>query len=75
MPIPIFFMNELSLGTIQIAIFIASWIILKMGKEAYSVFLIAILANIIMFFARLLIVKQLIEMDVKLFIQKVVKCK
>lgn len=63
---------ELSLGTIQIAIFIASWIILKMGAEAYSVFLIAILANIIMFFARLLIVKQLIEMDVKLFILKVV---
>jgi len=63
---------ELSLGTIQIAIFIASWIILKMGAEAYSVFLIAILANIIMFFARLLIVKQLIEIDVKLFILKVV---
>lgn len=63
---------ELSLGTIQIAIFIVSWIILKMGAEAYSVFLIAIIANIIMFFARLLIVKQLIEMNVKLFIQKVV---
>lgn len=63
---------ELSLGSIQIALFIASWIALKMGGAAYMVFVIAIIANLIMFVVRLLIVSKLIGLSVKPFIVKVV---
>jgi len=62
---------ELTLGTIQIAIFAASWIVLKMGGAAYSVFVIAIAANIVLFIVRLLIVKKLIDLSIKLFFRQV----
>jgi hypothetical protein len=63
---------ELSLGSIQIAIFLFSWLILKLGAEAYSVFIIAIIANFIMFFVRLHIVSRLINLPVNLFMKTVV---
>jgi len=53
---------ELSLGSIQILIFIFSWILLKLGYSAASVFVVAIVANIIMFQVRLVIVNKLIEL-------------
>jgi O-antigen/teichoic acid export membrane protein len=63
---------ELTLGIIQLSIFFVSWIILKMGYPAYSVFVVAIVVNIVMFFVRLVIVSNLIDLSKKSFILKVV---
>lgn len=63
---------ELSLGIIQLSIFFMSWIILKMGYPVYSVFIVSIFVNIIMFFVRLIIVSKLIDLSKKSFIVKVV---
>lgn len=62
---------ELILGSIQLAIFIVAWIVLYFGGEAYSVFIIAIAANILMFIVRLIIVSKLINLSVNLFLSKV----
>ncbi|MDD4781487.1 MAG: oligosaccharide flippase family protein [Tissierellia bacterium] len=63
---------ELTLGVIQLSIFLFSWIFLKMGYPAYSVFVVGIVINIIMFFVRLFIVSNLISLSVKEFMVKVV---
>lgn len=63
---------ELTLGSIQIGIFIVSWIVLKLGGAAYSVFIVAIAANLLMFLVRLLIVSKLIQLPVKFFFKKTV---
>lgn len=62
---------ESTLGTIQIVIFFASWIVLIAGYEAYSVFIVAIIANLVMFAVRLLIVSSLIKMPVQDFNRQV----
>ena len=51
---------ELTLGIIQFTILLFDWIILKLGYPAYTVFIIAAFANLLMFFVRLIIVRQLI---------------
>ncbi|MDR1706508.1 MAG: oligosaccharide flippase family protein [Prevotella sp.] len=53
-------MYELTLGSIQIAIFFVSWALLLFGWAAYTVFVVAIVANLVMFVVRLLIVRYLI---------------
>ncbi len=63
---------ELTLGIIQLSIFFLSWVILKMGYPAYSVFVVAIIVNIVMFFVRLVIVRNLIDLSIKAFTLKVV---
>lgn len=63
---------ELSLGSIQIAIFIASWLVLKAGYPASSVFIVAIIANLLMFKIRLLIVKILIGFPLSPYYLKVI---
>lgn len=63
---------ELTLGIIQLSIFFVSWIVIKMGYPAYSVFVVAIAANFVMFFVRLGIVSNLIALSKRLFIMKVV---
>lgn len=63
---------ELSLGSIQIGIFIAAWIILKMGAPAYSVYVVAIVANLLMFFVRLFIVRGLIGLPIRPFMRETV---
>lgn len=63
---------ELTLGFIQILIFVVSLIVLKMGGAAYSVFIVAIVANLVMFVVRLLIVRMLIGFALKPFFQQVV---
>lgn len=63
---------ELTLGSIQIAIFIVSWVVLNMGAAAYSVFVVAIIANAIMFIVRLLIVRKLIDLSLKPYFYQVV---
>jgi len=62
---------ESTLGTIQIGIFFASWTVLLMGYEAYSVFIVAIIANLIMFVVRLFIVSLLIKLPVQDFNRQV----
>lgn len=62
---------ESTLGAIQIGIFFASWAVLLMGYEAYSVFIVAIIANLIMFIVRLFIVSLLIKLPVQNFNRQV----
>ncbi|MDR0606074.1 MAG: polysaccharide biosynthesis protein [Bacteroidales bacterium] len=62
---------ELTLGSIQIVIFIVSWFVLAMGGLAYSVFVIAIIANLVMFAVRLLIVRKLITLSLNSFFRQV----
>jgi len=61
---------ELTLGSIQAAIFFVAWIVLKAGAPAYSVYLISIVANLIMLFVRLALVKRLVELPVLPFIRQ-----
>ena len=63
---------ELSLGSIQIGIFITSWLILKAGYPASSVFIVAIFANLLMFKVRLLIVNKLINFPLAPYYTKVI---
>ena len=63
---------ELTLGLIQIAIFPVTWLFLAYGGAAYTVFVVAIVANIIMLFVRLIIVHGLIGLPVYAFIVKVI---
>lgn len=62
---------ELTLGSIQLAIFVASWIALDLGGPSYSVFVVAIAANCAMFFIRLAIVRKLIGISAIEFMGKV----
>ena len=63
---------ELTMGCLQITIFVISLLILLMGAAAYSVFVVAIIVNLVMFIVRLLIVKALIGLSIRLFFQQVV---
>jgi O-antigen/teichoic acid export membrane protein len=60
---------ELSLGTIQIGIFITAWAVIAAGAPAYSVFVVAILANILMFGVRLYLIKRLIAFPIAAFLK------
>lgn len=62
---------ELSLGIIQIAILVISWVVLRNGGEAYLVYVIAIIANIIMFAVRLIIVKGLTGLPIINYVNNV----
>jgi O-antigen/teichoic acid export membrane protein len=62
---------ELSLGSIQVGIFFASWLALKAGSPASSVFVVAIIANLLMFKVRLLIVNKLIDLPLASYYKKV----
>lgn len=62
---------ELSLGCIQVIIFVASWAVLKMGAAAYSVFVVAILANVMMFVVRLILVRKLIGLPLNPYLRQV----
>jgi len=63
---------EFTLGCIQIAIFVVSWIALIMGAAAYTVFIVAIAANLVMFIVRLVIVRMLIGLSLNPFFLQVV---
>ncbi|PTP61008.1 polysaccharide biosynthesis protein [Vibrio splendidus] len=62
---------ELTLGSIQVLIFIAAWTILEMGGAAYYVYVVAISANVVMFIVRLLIIKALIEFPLQPYVFRV----
>ncbi|MBA4850516.1 oligosaccharide flippase family protein [Emticicia sp. BO119] len=63
---------EMILGSIQIAIFGISWLVLVMGSNAYAVFIVAIVINLIMFVVRLMIVRLLVGLPVDLFFSRVI---
>lgn len=65
-------MYELTLGTIQVGIFIVSWALLVNGYPASSVFITAIIANVLMFAIRLFIVSWLVGLSVYIFLRLVV---
>ena len=62
---------ELTLGTMQLAIFFISWLVLKQGMPPHSVFLVAIAVNVLMFIARLGIVHTLTGIPMKGYLHKV----
>lgn len=62
---------ELSLGCIQVAIFLVSWLVLKAGGAAYSVFVISLVASCIMLVVRLLIVRHLTAISLFAFARRV----
>jgi O-antigen/teichoic acid export membrane protein len=59
---------ELILGTIQIGIFLISWYLLTLGSPAYIVFVVAIVANLVMFLVRLIIVHSLVGLPIQAFL-------
>ncbi|MGO2305363.1 MAG: lipopolysaccharide biosynthesis protein [Providencia sp.] len=63
---------EITLGSIQIAIFFISWLFLSLGYPAQWVFYVAIAANILMFQIRLLLVKYLVNIPILPYYKKVV---
>ncbi len=63
---------ELTLGLMQIAIFAIAWWALSLGAEAYAIYIVAIVMNVIMFFTRLIIIKSLIGLSVRIFFNQVV---
>jgi O-antigen/teichoic acid export membrane protein len=63
---------DLVLGSIQIISFITAWIILSMGAAVYSVFILSICVDIMMFFARLLLTKRLVAFSIREFMKKTV---
>jgi O-antigen/teichoic acid export membrane protein len=62
---------ELTLGCMQISIFFIDWLVLTMGSAAYSVFIVAIVVNLIMFIFRLLLVRRLIGLPLRSFFRQV----
>ncbi len=62
---------ELTLGIMQISIFVFAWLVLKMGYPAYSVFVVAIVVNLLMFGVRLFIVAGLINLSIVNYLKQV----
>lgn len=62
---------ESVLGSIQIAIFPVSWLILYLGGEAYMTFVVAIVANVLMLFLRLVIARAYTGLQINHFLVKI----
>lgn len=62
---------ELTLGIMQVGVFIGSWISLRLGHPAYSVYIVAILINVIMFAARLEATSRMIGLSFIEFMRRV----
>lgn len=63
---------ELILGTMQLFIFIVSWILFRLGYDAWVSFLIAIFINLVMMVVRLILVKGLVGLPLGLFTVKTI---
>ena len=59
---------ELVLGIMQLLIFLFSWILFKLGYDAWVSFLVAIIISFLMVIARLLLVKKLVGLPIKEFL-------
>lgn len=62
---------ELSLGSVQILLFFASWLCLELGYSPVSIYWVAIIANILMFIIRIVIVNRLVGLPIAKFMKKV----
>ncbi len=62
---------ELVLGLLQLLLFGLVLVFLKMGYPAHSVYVIAIVVNIVMFFVRLIIVNRLTGLNIMLYLKSV----
>lgn len=62
---------ELSLGSIQVGIFLVCWLVLKLGGAAYTVFVVSLAASLVMLFLRLVIVSGLTELPIGGFFRRV----
>lgn len=65
-------MYELSLGSILIASFFISWLVLHLGAEAYVVMVIAIVATSLMFVFRLFLLRKILKFPVLKYMTKVI---
>jgi O-antigen/teichoic acid export membrane protein len=65
-------MYELSLGMIQLLIFIVSYMLLSLNFSLVVIFIVPIVANVIMLIIRLVIVRKLIHIKVYMFIRNVI---
>lgn len=63
---------ESTLGSIQLGILAVAWFVLSLGYSAYVVYVVAILANLLMFVIRLVIVRRLIAISISSFCSSVV---
>lgn len=63
---------ELILGTMQISIFPLSYLVVELGLPAYSVFVVAIIINVVMFFGRVILVAKLTGLPVNEYFRQVV---
>ncbi|WP_230674933.1 hypothetical protein [Vibrio campbellii] len=63
---------ELILGSMQVSIFLISYLLMELGFQAYSVFIVAIIINIVMFFTRLYIVSGLVPISINSFMSNVI---
>lgn len=63
---------ELMLGGLQILILVCSWLLVRGGFPAYSVFLVAIGFNVVMFFVRIWLVRRTVDLDVPLYVKSVI---
>lgn len=63
---------ELILGSMQIGLFIVAWFVLEKGGEAHTVYYVAITINILMFFIRLYLAKQLSGLPIMGFLKNVI---
>lgn len=63
---------ELTLGTIQLLIFPASWIVLACGCAPWTVYVVAIVANLLMLVVRLFLVHRLILLPIRKFFYRVI---
>lgn len=63
---------ELILGSMQISIFLLAYLFLSLGYQAYTVFIAAIIVNLVMFFTRLHIVSRLVSICFSGFMSNVI---
>ena len=62
---------EVTLGALQLLVLLFSWILVRTGYPAFSVYLVAIAVNLVMFAVRLAIVSQLTGLPVATYLQTV----
>ena len=62
---------ELALGTVQLLIFVADWILLRTGFDAWIVFVVATIGNAVMYILRLVILRILVSFRILEFTRRV----
>ncbi len=60
---------ELSLGFLQAVVLLMSWLLIRVGSPAYSVYLVAIAINLVMFAVRLAVANRMIGLSARAFLR------